>query len=95
MQITVLGSGAWGTALADLLCKNGHSVTLWNRSSARAEEMESTRYNPRLKGITLHRDMRFSADPACVGSSAMVVFAVPSFVAPTNGKVMLVKLLQP
>ena len=30
MKITVLGSGAWGTALAMLLQKNGHEVTLWS-----------------------------------------------------------------
>ena len=30
MEICVLGSGAWGTALSMLLCKNGHRVTLWS-----------------------------------------------------------------
>ena len=79
MEITMLGSGAWGTALAQLLCKNGHSVTLWNRSRTRVEEMEVTRKNPRLKGISLHEDMKFDADLSCVSTSDMVVFAVPSF----------------
>ena len=30
MKITVLGSGAWGTALAMLLLENGNDVTLWS-----------------------------------------------------------------
>ena len=30
MKIAVLGSGAWGTALAMLLQKNGHEVSLWS-----------------------------------------------------------------
>ncbi len=34
MKITVLGSGAWGTALALLLLENGNDVTLWRRGGA-------------------------------------------------------------
>lgn len=29
MRCGVIGAGAWGTALADLLARNGHQVTLW------------------------------------------------------------------
>lgn len=79
MRITMLGSGAWGTALANLLCENGHQVTLWNRSEDRITEMARTRYNPRLKDIALHKDMLFSADASCVQNCEMVVFATPSF----------------
>ena len=79
MQITMLGSGAWGTALANLLCDNGHQVTLWNRSAQRAAEMTQTRQNPRLKGVTLHPAMQISSDLTCVRESEMVVFATPSF----------------
>ena len=35
MKITVLGSGGWGTALALLLLRNGHDVTLWSHSAER------------------------------------------------------------
>ena len=79
MKITILGSGAWGTALAQMLCLNGHGVTLWNRSALRTERMAKTRTNLRLDGIVLHPEMSFSADIACATSSDMVVFAVPSF----------------
>lgn len=79
MQITMLGSGAWGTALANLLCENGHQVTLWNRSEQRAEEMTRTRQNPRLQGVKLHDALQVSADLRCVCRSRMVVFATPSF----------------
>jgi len=79
MHITMLGSGAWGTALANLLCENGHDVVLWNRSSQRAREMTLTRTNPRLKGAALHPKMTMTADLSAVKESEMVVFAVPSF----------------
>ena len=33
MRITVLGAGAWGTALAKMLHQGGHSVMLWGHNS--------------------------------------------------------------
>ena len=79
MKIAMLGSGAWGTALANLLCENGHRVTLWNRDESRVRAMEQTRKNPRLPGTSLHPAMELSWDPACAADCQMVVFAVPSF----------------
>lgn len=79
MQITMLGSGAWGTALANLLCENGHKVVLWNRSSGRAREMMQTRKNPRLEGVLLHPEMIVTSELSAVQESGMVVFATPSF----------------
>ena len=79
MNITILGSGAWGTALANLLCENGHSVTLWNRDPLRISNMEKTGGNPRLAGVKLHKNMRFSSCPDCVAQGDMVVFVTPSF----------------
>ena len=32
MKVTVIGAGAWGTALAHLLCQNGNNVTLWGHN---------------------------------------------------------------
>lgn len=79
MEITMLGSGAWGTALANLLCDNGHTVHLWNRSPERAAEMTAVRINPRLQGIRLHEKLDITASLSCVQHSDMVVFATPSF----------------
>lgn len=78
MKITVVGSGAWGTALAISLCKNGHAVTLWARSAEKAEQMKNTRQNPRLSGVKLPDELQISADPACVAGSGLVVIASPS-----------------
>jgi len=79
MNILMLGSGAWGTALANLLCENGHHVILWNKNPARADEMRRTRCNPRLRDVALHPVMAFTAEISAAADCEMVVFATPSF----------------
>ena len=79
MKTAVIGSGAWGTALASLLCKNGHDTTLWCRTPEKAAQIQETHINPRLPQVTLPEKLKFSGDPACVTDCAMVVIACPSF----------------
>ncbi|MBE6947407.1 MAG: NAD(P)-dependent glycerol-3-phosphate dehydrogenase [Ruminococcaceae bacterium] len=79
MKIAVIGSGAWGTALAICLCKNGHEVTLWTRSAEKAEQMKKSGYNPRLKGVKLPPQLNVSDDCSCASGCRLVVIASPSF----------------
>lgn len=86
MKAVVLGSGGWGTALALVLCDNGHDVTLWSHDSAKAEEMTKTRENPLLKGVCLPDSLRITGDLACLEGADMVVCASPSFAVRETGK---------
>ena len=79
MKVSVVGSGAWGTALAIRLHKNGHDVTMWTFETNLIEEMETTRRNPRLPGAVLPEGLKISGDYACVSGSKLVVIASPSF----------------
>ena len=79
MKVAVVGSGAWGTALAIRLCKNGHDVTLWTFETELISQMETTRCNPRLPGAQLPQELKISGDYGCVAGCAMVVVAAPSF----------------
>lgn len=79
MKTAVIGSGAWGTALASLLCKNGNDTTLWCRTPEKAAQMQETHINPRLSQVTLPEKLKFSGDPACAAGCSMVVIACPSF----------------
>lgn len=49
MKITVLGAGAWGTALA-LQASRQHQVDLWTRNEAHLLEMQQTHTNKRYLG---------------------------------------------
>ena len=79
MKTAVIGAGAWGTALAILLCKNGHDTTLWCRSEEKAAQIRASRINPRLPKAQLPQELHISSDPACVADCQMVVIATPSF----------------
>ncbi len=79
MKITVVGSGGWGTALALLLVENGHDVTLWSHTPAKAVALEETRENPMLKGVPLPQEMKFTADLGAVKGCGAVVMATPSY----------------
>ncbi|MBY0365993.1 MAG: glycerol-3-phosphate dehydrogenase, partial [Burkholderiaceae bacterium] len=45
MQISVLGAGAWGTALAIQAARAGHAVCLWGRDAAAMDAMRAGRRN--------------------------------------------------
>jgi len=85
-KISILGDGGWGTALALVLKRNGHSVTLWGIDPAYTAEVNRTHVNSRfLPGVTLPESLRFTSDvaEATQGADAFVV-AVPSkFYRPT------------
>ncbi len=81
MKAAVVGSGAWGTALAIRLCKNGHDVTMWTYEKELIPQMTETRRNPRLPGAVLPEGLKISGDYACVKGCKLVVMASPSFPA--------------
>ena len=81
MKATVVGSGAWGTALAIRLCKNGHDVTMWTFDREWIPEMEVSRRNPRLPVAVLPDSLKISGDYSCIRGSKLVVMASPSFPA--------------
>ena len=87
MKAAVLGSGGWGTALAMVLCDNGHDVTLWSHSPEKAALLAEQRENPLLKGVRLPEKLKITSDISVVSDADLVVSASPSFaVRDTMGK---------
>ena len=79
MKTAVVGSGAWGTALAIRLCKNGHDVTMWTFEKDLIPQMLQTHKNPRLPQAVLPEELKISSDYGCVAGCKLVVVATPSF----------------
>ncbi len=79
MKILVAGSGGWGTALAILLLKNGHDVTLWSYCEEESRSLAQTHRNPFLPEIELPQALKFTFELSSAQDKEMVVFATPSF----------------
>ena len=80
LNIAVLGAGSWGTALAALMARHGHAVTLWGRDAKVAaaidQQHENTRYLP---GIPLPDNLRATTDlAASLQNADLVLVVVPS-----------------
>jgi len=78
MKVAVLGSGAWGTALAISFAPR-HEVTLWARDAQQIEAMRGSRRNQRyLPDIVLPAELRLSSDlDAALADAELLIVAVP------------------
>jgi glycerol-3-phosphate dehydrogenase (NAD(P)+) len=79
-RIVVLGSGAWGTAIAlSLHRRGGHQITLWAHSPEAAQEIVEPRENILfLPGFPIPREIVITGDEAAVVEADIVVSVVPS-----------------
>jgi glycerol-3-phosphate dehydrogenase (NAD(P)+) len=76
----VVGAGAWGTAIANLLAANAHSVALWAREPDVVSSINDNRENRRfLAGVCIDQRVEATGDlTAAVRDAALVVYAAPS-----------------
>jgi glycerol-3-phosphate dehydrogenase (NAD(P)+) len=85
-RIVVLGSGAWGTAIALALHRRGgHQITLWSFSPVEAGQIAAARENVLfLPGFPLAPEIAITADAAAIAEAEIVVSVIPSeFLRPT------------
>ena len=80
MNCAVVGAGAWGSALANVLAANGHPVQLWAREPDVVEAVNGSRENRRfLPGVSVHPAVHATGAMAeALGGAQMVVYVAPS-----------------
>lgn len=78
-QVTVLGDGAWGTAIAHLLATNGHVVTIWCHSREAAHAINFSACNTVfLSDIELPLTVRATTDfEVAFKNTEMIFEAIP------------------
>ena len=79
-KVSFLGAGSWGTALAIMLAKSGHDVTLWSAVESEVDMLvENREHKHRLPGVKLPDSIQLTKDleTACKGFD-LIVFSVAS-----------------
>ena len=82
MKIGIAGGGAFGTALGVALALDGNPVHLWARDADRVAQMQETRKNPKLPGVTLPLNMSFSAALEPLFACDTILIAIPAQTLP-------------
>ena len=58
-NVTVLGAGSWGTALAMVLAENGHDTLIWSHRQEQAKEINEQHTNEKyIPNINLPENLR-------------------------------------
>lgn len=76
--ISVVGAGAWGTALANAAARAGRDVTLYARDHAAADRIAQTRENPKLPGIQLEKAITVTSDLAQANRASAILLVTPA-----------------
>lgn len=78
MKIGILGAGTWGTALASLLVRNGHDVTLWSAIPVEIDTLRETKTHKNLPGAILPDELKYTKSIAEACDSPLIIYVVPS-----------------
>jgi len=77
-NISVLGGGAWGTALALTCARAGRSVTLWEHEPGNAEQLASKRESKFLPGVRLDDSIKVTRDLGQAARADAILLVVPA-----------------
>src|ERR1700685_1100406 len=77
-RISVLGGGAWGTALAQTCARAGRDVTLWEFDEGNANHLISQRESRFLPGVKLHDSIKVTQALAEAARAEAILLVVPA-----------------
>lgn len=79
MKVTILGTGAYGIALASVLHQNHNEITMWSKFSTEIKELEGKRKSPKLPDYTIPVDFSFTTNiESAIQKTELIVIAVPA-----------------
>lgn len=78
-KVSIIGGGSWGIAIAVLLHKNGHQITVWSALESEIKMLQENHEHKMLPGVKLAEDTVFTTDDReAVEGQDLLVMAVAS-----------------
>ena len=89
MKIGYLGAGTWGMALANLLVKNKHEVTVWDIDNNLIKTLNKKRIHPKFKDFQVPKEIKYvdSLEEAINGCDIIIESVTSSGIRPVFEKV--------
>ena len=93
MNIGYLGAGTWGTALANLLAKNGHGVKVWDRDLELIALLKEKKEHPKLKGVRLEDSIQYvtTIEEAILDADVIIESVTSSGIRPVFNEIKRIK----
>ena len=77
MKIRILGTGSWGSALAQVVADNGHDVMMWGIDASEVNDIENNHHNSKYFEVEMNHDVHATQDINCVKDADVILIAVP------------------
>ena len=95
MKVAILGSGAYGLALASRLLMNKNDVEMWTYSKEEKKQLKETRISNKLPGYKIPKEIKITTNmKKAVYDSKIIIIAVPAFAVDDIAK-QLAKYIKP
>ncbi len=78
-NITILGSGGFGLAIAVMCSKAGHNVTVWSKFQDEIDTIKRTgELKVKLPGVKVPSDVTLTTDISCVKGKDLIIIGIPT-----------------